>query len=349
MIEYQVHDGDVWLLGRHRLVCGDATDERNIVAALDGREARLTVTSPPYGVGKEYEKQGVDPWRELVQGVINAIKDHTRIVCWNIGDLYCTGTQFIEPTSMYSTQMMSDAGFGCVYMRIWKKPGATFHSRNPYHLVSMKPVQEYEWIIGYARRDYEKDYQPIQEALRAEAEKAGLNNGVLKTITGAGFMYGHWFTPHQWTLISEENYTKIQNYCEQNGIAAFQLPWSAYKNRFDDANIFQKTLSEDDRRDWGHWAIWPMNTVGKRDGHPAAFPEELPARCIKLHSRPGDLVLDPFGGSGTTMIAAEQLGREAALVERDPKYCELILSRFEKQTEIKPVLLSRARASAACP
>lgn len=327
-----IRDGDIYQLGRHRLLCGDSTNHANIAAVLDGKQARLTVTSPPYGVGKEYEKQGVGPWRDLVQGVINAIKDHTRIICWNIGDLYCTGNQFIEPTSLYSTQMMNDAGFGCMYIRLWKKPGANFRGCNPYHLVSMKPVQEYEYIIGYARRDYADDFRPIQEALRAEAEKAGLSNALLKEITGAGFMYGHWFTTHQWTLISEKNYNKIQNYCAQNGIAAFRLPWSAYKKKFDDANIFQKTLTPDERRDWGQWAIWPMNTVGKRDGHPAAYPEELPSRCIKLHTYPGDIVLDPFGGSGTTMIAAERLDRHAALIEKSTEYCALIIDRWERET-----------------
>lgn len=339
--EKSVMRGDVWQLGRHRLICASSTDEANIVNALSGREARLTVTSPPYGVGKEYEKSGVEPWRELVHGVINAIKDHTRIICWNIGDLFCTGTQFIEPTSMYSTQMMNDAGFGLMYARIWKKPGATFHSCNPYHLVSMKPVQEYEWILGYARRDYEKDYKSIQEELRIEAEKAELNNRILKEITGAGFMYGHWFTPHQWNLISRDNYEKIQSYCMRNNINAFLQNYDVYRERWESANVFQKTLTDDDRREWGHWAIWNMNTVGKRDGHPAAFPVELPARLIKLHTRPGDLVLDPFGGSGTTLIAAEQLGREAALVELDPTYCGLILRRFERETGVIPKLLHR--------
>ena len=327
-----VRSGDLWQLGRHRLLCGDSTVESNINTVLGGQEARLTVTSPPYGVGKEYEKRGIEPWRDLVSAVINAIKDHTRIICWNIADWYCTGTQYIEPTSMYSTQMMSDAGFGLMYTRIWKKPGATFHSCNPYHLVSMKPVQEYEYILGYARRDYEKDYQPIQEALRAEAEKAGLSNKMLKDVTGAGYMYGHWFTPHQWTLISQENYEKIQEYCRAQCISAFEKSHAYYRELWERANIFQKTLEDDERREWGHWAIWSMNTVGKRDGHPAAFPVELPARCIKLHTRSGDLVLDPFGGSGTTLIAAEELGRSAALVERDPDYCVLAISRWERLT-----------------
>lgn len=324
--------GDIWRLGRHTLLCGDSTVESNIAAALDGREARLTVTSPPYGVGKEYEKKGVEPWRSLVAGVISAIKDHTRIIAWNIADLYCTGNQFMEPTSMYTTQMMDAAGFGMIYTRIWKKPGATFHGCNPYHLVSMKPVQEYEFILGYARRDYEKDYAAVKEALRKEADKAGINNAVLKTITGAGHMYGHWFTSHQWEMMNRKTYEKIQAYCQKNGIDAFAQDYDTVRAPYDAANIFQKTLTDDERRDWGSWAIWNMNTVGKRDGHPAAFPVELASRLIKLHTRAGDTVLEPFGGSGTTLIAAEDLNRCCVLVEKDPRYCDLSISRWEKKT-----------------
>lgn len=328
----ELRDGDLWQLGDHRLLCGDSTVDTNIAAAMDGREARLTVTSPPYGVGKEYEKKGVEPWRALVSGVISAIKDHTRVIAWNIGDLYCTGNQFIEPTSMYTTQMMDAAGFGMLYTRIWKKPGANFNGCNPYHLVSMKPVQEYEFILGYARRDYEKDYTPVQQALRKEADKAGLNNAVLKTITGAGSMYRHWFNRSEWIMMNRETYEKIQAYCRENGIDAFTQDYDTVRAPYDAANIFQKTLTDDDRRAWGHWAIWDMNTVGKRDGHPAAFPVELPSRLIKLHTRPGDTVLDPFGGSGTTMIAAEELGRCAVLVEKDPAYCAMAIRRWEQQT-----------------
>lgn len=342
-----IHDGDLYQLGAHRLLCGDSTNPANIASVLGGKQARLTVTSPPYGVGKEYEKQGVAPWRELIQGVINAIKHHTRIICWNIGDLYCTGDQFIEPTSMYSTQMMSDAGFGVLYSRVWRKPCPNFHKGNPYFLATMKPVQEYEWIIGYARRDYADDFRPIQEALRAEADKAGLSNALLREITGAGFMYGHWFTPHQWTLISQENYEKIQRYCAASGVEAFSRPWSFYKEQFDDANIFQKTLLAEDRRTWGLRAVWDIKPVDAHGDHPAAFPEELPARCIKLHSRPGDLILDPFGGSGTTLIAAEHLDRTAALVERDAGYCALAIERWEKETGLRAEFVTNIAAEVA--
>jgi len=63
--------------------------------------------------------------------------------------------------------------------------------------------------------------------------------------------------------------------------------------------------------------------------HPTVKPMRLVADAIKDCSRRGDLVLDPFGGSGTTLIAAEKTGRSARLIEYDPAYCDTILRRFE--------------------
>ena len=66
--------------------------------------------------------------------------------------------------------------------------------------------------------------------------------------------------------------------------------------------------------------------------HPTMKPVRLIARTMRNSTRPGELVLDPFGGSGTTMIAAEQLGRRAYLMELDERYCDVIIERWEKWT-----------------
>lgn len=333
--------GDIWELGEHRLMCGDSTDDRNFVKLLDGEEARLCVTSPPYGVGKSYEEFGIEPWRKTIFGAIEAITKHARIIAWNIADLYCTGTQFIEPTSMYSAEKMRECGFLPMYVRIWKKQGGNFAGTEPYYTVSMKPVQEYEWILCFAKAAYEKDYEPIIKYMAEQAAIAQLNNAILKEITGAGFMYGHWFTSHQWSMLDRTNYLKIAKYCAQNGINAFQRDYDELRRWYDNLNIFGKLLPKEEESAWGQWAIWEMATVNKRTGgHPAEFPVELPARLIKMHSREGDIILDPFGGSGTTIVAAEQLGRKARLMEIDPHYCDVILSRWEQLTGRKATRLN---------
>lgn len=331
--------GDIWQLGRHRLMCGDSTSQEMFSALMDGNTARLCVTSPPYGVGMEYEEKGIESWRKTISGVVETITKHCRIICWNICDLFATESQFIEPTSMYSTEYMKQNGFDIMYSRIWKKQGANFNGVNPYHLVSMKPVQEYEWILGYGKKDYEKDYEPIQKYMKAEFDKAGISKETLAEITGVKYMYGHWFTPHQWAMIDEANYNKIQKYCEKEKINAFREKYSVIRRRYDNLNIYQKTLTDEERSTWGQWAIWEIPTVHTRDGHPAAFPVELPARLIKMHTREGDNVIEPFCGSGTTLIACEQLNRTCFGMEFDPKYCDVVIKRWESLTGEKAVKL----------
>lgn len=86
-----------------------------------------------------------------------------------------------------------------------------------------------------------------------------------------------------------------------------------------------------------HWCgdrdqgdVWQIKKPQKNDLHPTMKPVELVERAIRNSSRPGDVVLDPFGGSGTTLIAAEKAGRVARLIELDPKYTDVIVRRWQE-------------------
>ena len=88
-----------------------------------------------------------------------------------------------------------------------------------------------------------------------------------------------------------------------------------------------------------HWCgdrdqgdVWQIKKPAKNDLHPTMKPVELVERCIRNSSKPGQTVLDPFGGSGTTLIAAEKSGRQARLMELDPKYCDVIVRRWQDWT-----------------
>jgi DNA modification methylase len=79
--------------------------------------------------------------------------------------------------------------------------------------------------------------------------------------------------------------------------------------------------------------LWPMKKVNPQNMvHLTEKPVELAARGLEYSSRPGENVLDLFGGSGSTLIAAEQLGRRALLMELDPLYCDVIVQRYEQFT-----------------
>lgn len=267
--------GDIWQLGEHRLMCGDSMSEQDFAKLMQGHKAQVTVTSPPYGVGKDYEKKGIEPWFETMRPVVKNIAKHSNICCWNLGDLYATGSQFIEPTSVYSVELFREQGFRPLWIRIWKKQGMNFGNA-PYHLVTNKPVQQYEYISSFSKNGDEEYNDQEYEWVSAFA--------------------GHSFK-------------------------------------------FVKRLTKEERKKWGYSGIWEINTVKVNKDHPAMFPVELPWRCIKMHSDRGDIVLEPFCGSGTTIIASEQLERKCYAMEREPAYCDVTIKRWEEFTGKKAVLL----------
>ncbi len=78
---------------------------------------------------------------------------------------------------------------------------------------------------------------------------------------------------------------------------------------------------------------WILGPDPNKDGHPASYPRELARRCILLGSREGDTVLDPFGGCGTTGLAAREVNRRAILIELNPQYVEIIRKRTQHATQ----------------
>lgn len=93
-------------------------------------------------------------------------------------------------------------------------------------------------------------------------------------------------------------------------------------------------ISKDEFREWTN-GVWNFSGESKRKvGHPAPFPVELPRRCIKLFSFVGDTILDPFLGSGSTLVACSQTGRRGIGIEIDRGYCEIARRRVIKEGEI---------------
>lgn len=93
---------------------------------------------------------------------------------------------------------------------------------------------------------------------------------------------------------------------------------------------FVRRLTRDERRKWGYAGVWEIPAIRHDKGNEPQIPVELPWRCLKMHSDLNGLILDPFAGLGTTVIAAEQSGRVCRAIEADPIRCDLIVRRWEQ-------------------
>ena len=283
--------GDIWLLGGHRLMCGDSTNLADFEKLMDGQRAQLCVTSPPYGVGKEYEKKGLEPWLDTMRPAIKNIYRHSGIVVINLGDLFSTASQFIEPTFAHCIEMLSESGYRPIWIRIWDKKRQALSNSAPYHLATNKPIGDAEWLGAFAGDEETADDLVVLD-----------DHGYI--VAAAGHNYR-----------------------------------------------FVKRLSRAERKEWGYSSMWRIASVQgaartkdrlDERNHKARFPVELPWRCIKMHSDKGDIVLEPFSGSGTTIIAAEQTERQCYAMELSPLYCDIAVRRWEEFTGEKAVRLEAA-------
>ena len=115
-------------------------------------------------------------------------------------------------------------------------------------------------------------------------------------------------------------------------IAPVEMIVVMYKKQWKRLRKGESTIERDEFIEWTN-GVWTFSGESKkRIGHPAPFPIELPKRCIRLFSYKDDIILDPFLGSGTTLISAYQEGRKAIGVELDKKYVDLAIDRIEKET-----------------
>ena len=229
-----VEPGDVWILGRHRLMCGDSTKPEDVSVLMEGKKANICITDPPYncayegGTGMKIMNDKWDDSKKFYQFLLDAFKN----VYANLADggaFYCFHSD-AEKVNFFNATV--DAGFHYSTTCIWVKNAL---------------------VIG--RMDYQMRHEPVIYAFKDTAKHK---------------FYG-------------------------------------------------------DRK---QTTVWEFDKPTKSKLHPTTKPLPLVAYPMRMSSMENSIVLDLFGGSGSTLMAAEQLNRIAFLMELDPKYASAIVRRY---------------------
>jgi DNA modification methylase len=235
--------GDVWILGKHRLMCGDSTSIDAVEKLMDGQKADMVFTDPPYGVAYE--------------GGHNTKK---------------------------RTQIKNDALEG------ENLTGLFYGALSVAHIVTHEHAAFYVWYASGKSVETFAALSDLPLKLRAI----------------------------------------IQWYKVRSGLGAFMSQYipncepCIYAHK--DGSSPQWFGPTDEK------TVWELKKEQRNDFHPTQKPIELPERAINNSSKKDQIILDLFGGSGSTLIACEKTGRKAFLMELDPKYVDVIIKRWQDFT-----------------
>lgn len=245
-VEAKAERGDIYQLGRHRLMCGDSTDRETVERLMDGQKADMAFTDPPYGVEYTGGIQFKDGYVE---------KNNREMIKNDDADIY-----------------------QCVFMRLSEYVNGAC----------------YIWFAGTKAK-----------TLYEFAEKYGTIHALIIWVKNGG--YG----------ALNANYKQKHEPC---------LYWNPKGTTLDFCGATTETT------------VWEIQKDGVNEYHPTQKPVALSAKAISNHA--AKTVIDLFGGSGSTLIACEQLNRTCYMMELDPHYVDVIIARWEALTGEKAVLLN---------
>ena len=349
--------GDIWQLGRHRMMCGDSTDKATVELLMNGNKADMVFTDPPYGMKKEAD------------GVLNDNLNYDDLLEFNKkwiplafantkenGSWYCWGID--EPLmDIYSHILKPMAKENKITFRnfiTWDKgngQGQMSEKHTSYAVASEKCLfvscGKTVLHINSWQKKFDERFRPLLQYLQEQKKLCGWDTAQLKTIAGCkGMVADHWTTTDQWRVPPEDVYLKWAKWAKENGIKAFLRP---HKELVEEQDKIKKEYEKertyfdnchDNMNDVWHFERTSSVERELCGEHATPKPIALCSRAIKSSSRENESVLDVFGGSGSTLIACEQLDRTCYIMELDPKYCDVIIKRWETLTGEKAVLIN---------
>jgi DNA modification methylase len=350
--DWGVEVGQLWQLGQHRVICGDATDKAVVERLLQGQQAILYHADPPYGMGKEAEGIAND---NLYASKLDAFQmrwwhaarpflaDNASVYLWgNAEDLwrlwYQGGLQASERLTFRNELVWDkgDAGAGGIShqgaegLRLY--PGAS--ERCLFFMLG-------EQGFSTNADNYWEGWEPIRAYLKQERDRMGWDNARCKSLAGHSPTSGcHWFDASQWTMPTREVYEAWQRAARGDG---FNRDYDGFKRDYDDLKRdYYATRAYFDNTHENMTDVWPCARVKgeERHDHPTPKPLVLIERMVKSSTPAGALVYEPFLGSGTTLVAAQNLGRTCYACEIDPGYVAVTLQRWADLTGAEPQRLS---------
>ena len=340
--------GDLWLLGEHRVLCGDSTKAEDVARLMGGEKAQLIHADPPYGMGKE--KDGVQN-DNLYADKLDAFQ----MAWWRAFRPHAEGnaSAYIWGNAEGLWRLWFVGGLKDSE-RLTMRNEVTWDKRedNPTMLVSGVPLESRRMYHPTERclffmlgeqgfnnnaDNYWEGWEPIRGYLEAEMNKCGGAKNWKAALDNR--MGGHYFTKSQWCFPTAEAYAKLRTFANGD---AFKREHDELKREHDELKRehdelkreFYGTRAHFDNTHDNMTDVWefPRVTGEDRHGHATPKPVAMICRAIKSSTAAEALVVDPFLGSGTTLIAAEQLGRKCYGMEISPQYCDVIVKRWENLT-----------------
>jgi len=291
-------------------------DCRDLLVRCEPESVALSFWSPPYHVGKDYEQdQSVEEWKTLLRETIAAHFAITKpggFMVINIADILC----FKDP----SMPRFQAENVRRHKSKITKEDILDAKAANP-----TANRNELAKILGVSE-------QTVDRRLNGNNIRGGKYNTQTRLFVVGGlleeFALAAGFFPYDrriWVKDPAWMNSKWHT-LSYRAVDEFEYLYVFWKPGI--TTVDRARLSPEEWVEWGSRAVWKMASVRSNDIHTAMFPLPLAKRVIRLFSAPGDLVIDPFLGSGTTAVAAIQLGREWMGFELDPEYALVAESKI---------------------
>jgi adenine-specific DNA-methyltransferase len=307
-----------------RLIHGDALE---VARSLPDNSINLIVTDPPYYrvKGEWWDRQ----W-DTADGFLAWLGEHLaewqRVLKPN-GSLYV----FASPRMAARVEVEVGKRFEVLNRIRWIKEAGWHNKAQPEALRSF--LSPWEEIIFAELRGFV--FEPLRAYLASEWARAGLGSADANIATGS-FMANHYLTRSQWALPTRDKYEQLREYANthNHGGEYLRREYEELRREYEELRR-PFTVSAD----VPYTDVWTFPTVAHYPGkHPCEKPLAMIEHIIKASSREGDLIFDPFMGSGTSALAAQRLGREFIGCDIDERWVESARRRMG-DAQMQPELL----------